>query len=191
MGWNCRVGILLAISLSVAWATPSNVALGGTVTAGGDTVYGDPSVVVDGAFCDGCLWTVDSAYWFGTNPYLDIDFGSAVQIWAAIVQADINDAYMLQYRDPGGVYHDWWAVPINDIAGAGLSTRPNSNDNTQWQPLSTVVATGVRVFATAGDADYSVSEVQILGETPEPATLVLAGVGLLGLGIKARRRRTT
>ena len=191
MGWICRIVVLGAVSLSIVWATPINVALGKPVTPGGGSVYGDLSTAVDGVFCDGCAWNSAGPYWYSLVSYIDIDFGGVFAISSALVQAESNNTYLLQYRDPLGVYHDWWDIPVGALPFGELSTRPNYLDNTEWQPLTGVSATGVRVWATSAvNGNLSVSEIQVLGDTPEPATFALVLMGLAGLGGLARRRRT-
>jgi hypothetical protein len=143
--------------------------------------------VNDGVFLGEGTCYQSGVYWHDPLNSIDIDLQGTFVLDAAIVQADDNDIYTLQYRDLGGVYHDWYNVPT---AGSfGLITRPNTADQTQQQSLPQVTATGLRFFAPAGsgDGEFAVSEIQAFGtETPEPATaaLMLAGLG----GVIAVRR---
>lgn len=184
--------IVAVASVGLAWGNPINLALGKPVTSGGGSIYPDPdpnlSRVVDGVFCNGCPWDSAGPFWYSTVVYVDINLEGTYPISGAIVQADGNDTYLLQYRDPLGFYHDWWNIPTNPLPDGGLSTRPNNGDNTQWQYLPSVTATGLRLYAVAGDGYYSVSEVQV-ADVPEPATFVPLCAGLLGLCSLARRRR--
>ena len=116
---------------------------------------------------------------------LEIDLGGFFSISGAIMQADNNDSYLLQYHDPST--NNWltlWNVP--GVVGTGFTTRPNS-DQTTFQSLSPIVTDAVRISATSGDSALGVSELQLNGTAvPEPssATLILVG----GLAIFALRR---
>jgi len=118
------------------------------------------STLVDGTFLtESKCYQLGSVYWNSLNPgnSVDINLGSGFLISSAIVQADDNDTYTLQYRDTAGVYHDWWHIPTAGTVGS--TTRPNSNQ-TQRQNLAAVLATGLRFFAppSSGDGEYAVSE---------------------------------
>ena len=128
-----------------------------------------PSIVDNGVFLPEGTCFQSGVYWTSVAPNanpnntVDIDLGGTFLISSATVQADDNDTYTLQYRDVGGVYHDWWDIPL---AGAfGLITRPNATDPTQQQPLTPVIATGLRFFAPAGSGDgyYGVSQIAVFG----------------------------
>ena len=123
------------------------------------------STLVDGTFLtESKCYQLGSVYWNSLNPgnSVDINLGSGFLISSAIVQADDNDTYTLQYRDTAGVYHDWWHIPTAGTVGS--TTRPNSNQ-TQRQNLAAVLATGLRFFAppSSGDGEYAVSEIQAFG----------------------------
>jgi hypothetical protein len=128
-----------------------------------------PSIVDNGIFLPEGTCFQSGVYWSSIAPNanpndtVDIDLGGTFLISSATVQADDNDTYTLQYRDVGGVYHDWWNIPT---AGTfGLITRPNATDPTQEQPLTPVVATGLRFFAPSGSGDgyYAVSQIAVFG----------------------------
>ncbi len=194
---------LVVVSGSQLSAAGFNAALGKPVTLNGsyptftypgnlcgvNPPQGPASLVTDGVFApDQACFQGNTVYWQGLTNSIDIDLQGTFQINAAIVQADDNDSYELQYRDIGGVYHNWYDVPF--ACCFGMTTRPNRFDNTQAQALPTVVATGLRLFATDGDNFYSVSEVQVF--TPEPASIALVGLGLAAAGgLRLRRHRAT
>jgi hypothetical protein len=148
---------------------------------------GEASLVTDGVFApDQACFQGNTVYWNGLDNSIDIDLQGAFLINGAIVQADDNDSYELQYRDVGGVYHNWYDVPVSCCFG--MTTRPDDSDNTVQQSLPPVLATGLRLFATGGDNYYAVSEVQVF--TPEPASVLLVALGLAAAGgFKWRRRR--
>lgn len=193
--------ILLAVSCtSLTFAAPVNVAAGKAVTTSqsltsfayvcGTGAQPSLSSVTDGAFLASGSCYQQGVFWADTfTPGLtvDIDLGGTFLINSAIVQVDNNDVYRLEYRDTGGVWHDWW-TGISGPITFGMETRPNPADNTQVQALAAVQATAVRVSGSGGDNVYAVSEVQVFSDSavPEPSTILLtAGAGLLLL---ARRR---
>ena len=116
-------------------------------------------------------------YWNTQTNHIDIDLQGTFTLNGAIVQADDNDIYMLQYRDTGGTYHDWYSVPTQ--GSFGMITRPGSG---QIAALPAVQATGLRFFAPAGsgDGEWAVSEIEVFA-IPEPGTtwLVFSGLALL------------
>jgi hypothetical protein len=115
-----------------------------------------------------------------------ISFGGVFAINGAIVQADDNDTYEVDYLGTDNLYHLWWSVPA--VASFGLVTRPNG-DQTTVMTLPTVDALGVEIFATGGDGDYAVSQVEVFGSSlaPEPGTIGLLSIGLIGIGAFAWR----
>lgn len=118
-----------------------------------------------------------------------ISFGGTFVIDGAIVQADDNDTYELDYLGTDDAYHLWWSIP--EISSFGLVTRPNA-DQTTIMTLPTVDALGVKIFATGGDGDYAVSQVEVFGNptpVPEPGTLGFLSVGLIGMVAALNRRR--
>jgi hypothetical protein len=108
-----------------------------------------------------------------------IDFGGPFLIDGAIVQADDNDTYELDYLGTDHLYHQWWSIPLD--LSFGLVTRPNA-DQTTIMTLPTVEALGVQIFATGGDGAYAVSQVEVFGDpVPEPNSLTLLSLGLIGV----------
>src|ERR1700736_128344 len=122
---------------------------------------------------------------------LEIDLGSFFSISGAIVQADDNDSYLLQYHNASN--NTWltlWNVPAIS-SGSGFRTRPNA-DQTTFQSLGPIVTDAVRISAISGDAGLGVSEIQLSGSAvPEPGTSVLIAMGapaILSLGRRCKRR---
>jgi len=186
-------------------SAPVNVAFNKPVTLnGGFPVYTFPggplcgtnppqpaaSIVTDGIFFPEGTCYQSGVYWDNVANSIDIDLQGVFQLTSAIVQADDNDTYILQYRDPGGAFHDWWTV--GPSGSFGLITRPNSSDPTQPQNLSTVVAAGLRFFAPpgSGDGQFAVAEIQVFANTdvPEPSPFILVLTGIVLFTFSRLRR---
>jgi hypothetical protein len=151
------------------------------------TAYGS-STAIAGAV----EWTTTDGGQVGSGnapTTLEIDLGGFFAISGAIMQADNNDSYLLQYRDPStNTWLTLWTVP--GVAGFGFTTRPNP-DQTTFQPLGPIVTDAVRISATSGDSALGVSEIQLNGTAvPEPApTILLALGGLTTFALLRLRKR--
>jgi len=83
-------------------------------------------------------------------------------ITGAIVQADDNDAYMLQYWDStSGSWQLLYNVPAISY-GYGLRTRPNADQST-YAPVGPVETNMLQFSAVSGDVGDAVSEIQVEG----------------------------
>jgi hypothetical protein len=197
---------LVALALAApAAAVPVNVALGkpvtllgtfGNSTAGTPIGWADPapgpaSLVTDGVFQPAHTnWQTDSIWWhqYDTLPprQIVIDLQGVFTLTGAIVQADNNDIYPLEYQDIADVWHVLWTVPA--FATDGVVTRPNPADDLEIFNFAPVDAKALRISGTGGDLYYSVTEVQAFAQAaPEPTTLALLGIGLLGSACWRRR----
>jgi len=201
---------VLAVGLfSSAHAVPvSNIAEGKAVTLTDGTFfqYGwgggiavDPQTVVDGVFLPRSnQWDQGTVWWDdhdGVANHIEIDLGGTFVIESFIVQADDNDAYVLEYRDL--TTGDWllaWDVPNYDVYGWGMQTRPDvTNDAAVYTLASSITTDALRIGGNLNSSDryFSVSEVQAYGyaaEVPTPAALILFSAGLLGMSLVRKKR---
>ncbi|HZO53085.1 MAG TPA: PEP-CTERM sorting domain-containing protein [Bryobacteraceae bacterium] len=198
--------LILAASVAVpVFAAPINVALGKPVTLNGffgnstagtpivwpDFAIGPASLVTDGVFNpDQQHWQTNSVWWHEHDTLpprsIEIDLLGTYTLIGAIVQADNNEQYLLEYKDAADVWQTLWNVPVGCCFG--VVTRPNPLDNTEIQALGPVVAKALRISGVDSDLYYSVTEVQVFAEqVPEPSTWVLAGAGLGALLLRRRR----
>jgi hypothetical protein len=194
-------GVIPALILSVgiaASAQASLISLNDPVTLNGsfptfsDVCGPDPQPAAS-SIDNGVFQTEETCYqegihWQGTTDSIAISFGGTFTIDGAIVQADDNDIYQLDYLGSDDAYHLWWSIP--EVNSFGLVTRPNA-DQTTIMTLPTVEALGVEIFAVSGDNDYAVSQVEVFGSpapVPEPATLGFLCAGLIGVMLACRRR---
>ena len=192
-------------------AAPVNVALNKTVTlegvfgnstAGTPIVWSDPappapSSVVDGVFlAEGQDWQ-QGLWWHEyqapRKSFVHIDLGAAYQLVGAVVQADNNEPYFMEYLDVNNVWQSLWTVPQS--SGFGVKTRPNTSDTGEIHMFDAPVsASKIRLSGGQGnDVYYSISEVQVFASqaVPEPSTAVLGLAGLTiiaGSGLRRRRR---
>ena len=206
----CVLALFGFAAAPVVQAASPNVALFKPVTATGAT-SGTLSTLTDGAFVTkNTPWDDPSTvHWEGTSPTIGIDLGAYYSIFGAIIQADVNDLYRLEYSVSGidGSWADawdtenWWAFNTPPAPGGGMVTRPNPDNDIMRQALSPFTARYLRVsapfFSTLaypnhkGDGWNALSEVQVFGEIvpiPEPASM-LSTLAFVASGLLIRRNR--
>ena len=160
-----------------ASATVTNVALGRPVTPAGSfgSAPSQFATLTDGLFLGrSTQWQSGTVWWYGSVSTLTIDLGGTFDLVAAIVQADDNDAYALDYRDPtDGSWKRLWSIPNYDYYGGvnqwGMQTRPDPvNDQTKQWFAGSVRADQIRLMSLSSDGSCSVSEVQVFADVPPP-----------------------
>lgn len=134
--------------------------------------------------------------WSGSDTF-EIDLGASYTVDGALIQADDNDNYLIQYLASDNTWQTLYSADAVSV-GYGLRTRPDDDpstpdvDHTTYAPVGPVVTDAIRVTAFGGDNGYAISEVAVSGAAvvPTPAAL-WGGLGLLsaiGLGQIAKRR---
>ena len=159
----------------------------GNICGVGVQPQGSAASLDDGVFLpEGTCYQSGPVYWNTQTNTIDIDLQGTFLLNGAIVQADDNDIYELQYKDTGGIYHNWYDVPTK--GSFGMITRPGSG---QIQALPAVQATGLRFFAPvgSGDGEWAVSEIEVFA-VPEPGTIwmMLGGLTLVAAARVKRQR---
>lgn len=195
-------GAITALILSVGFAASAHaslISLNDPVTLNGsfpeftsvcppvELAQPAPGTIDNGVFQTEETCYQEGIHWQGLTDSISISFGGTFVIDGAIVQADDNDTYELDYLGTDDAYHLWWTIPT--ISSFGLVTRPNA-DQTTIMTLPTVDALGVEIFAVSGDNDYAVSQVEVFGSAavPEPDTMGLLCAGLIGIMVACKRR---
>lgn len=177
----------VALCGGVVSAQLTNVALNKPVTLSSGSNSGAAlNSLTDGVFLpDDTQWQTDTVWWNDFDTSFIIDLQSSYALVGAIVQADDNDSYLLEYWN-GSAWSVLWNVLNFDQYGSGMQTRPNPADNAEVFFFASPITTDrLRYSADAGDSSYSASEIQVFIPTPAAgATAMLAGLALV-----ARRRR--
>ncbi len=164
----------------------------GTLRAGSPwgpgSVASDKTQVADGVFAAANSQWNSSGFWWDQDPSvnaspvsLELLLDATYEINRFVVQADDNDSYTLEFWD-GSAWQLAWTIPA--VFTFGYETRDSGL-------LASISTDRLRFTATSGDNYYSVNEIQAFGPevVPEPATLSLLGLGLIGLGAARRPRR--
>jgi len=164
----------------------TNIALGKPVSLEGrsEAWMNTPlETLTDGFFLpQGTGWTDGTVAWNGwidPDATVVIDLHGTFLLEGFVVQADDNDAYVVENFDPtSATWRLAWKVPNYNIYQGtdvtGMQTRPNPYDTTQRYPLSVpILASRLRLRAAPGEGDSwnSVSEIQAWGSSSDDSTL--------------------
>jgi hypothetical protein len=196
--WNPLGGINEDMGFRAFFDMPyhTNLMLGHTPSLSG--VFGNAglaSTLTDGAFLpEGTHWQSGTVWW--TNPDNEVlfDLGGIHTVSAFNLQADDNDAYIVDWKMNAADPWTTLAIPYNLAGiGGGMRTRPDpGNPGGRLFLPSAIDARYFRIRGdrTSGDGLYSLSEFQVYGVVPEPSTLAVFGAGMLGACLTYRRRKS-
>lgn len=128
---------------------------------------------------DGGYWkTEGTAVFERPEGFVEYDLGSVRRIRAAWVQGDNNDSYQIAGSSDGVAYTTLWtAGPVNR---PGLQGRART--------LLDAPARYVRVTASGGDGNYSLTEVQLFAEAPKTLPAPVHTVSGIAKTIEVRTR---
>jgi hypothetical protein len=126
---------------------------------------------------DGSFWDTDLTARFTTpDAFVVYDLGSEQHVGAAWLQGDNNDIYELDVSADGEHFTPAWRA--GPQPGAGLRARQSDQLDANGRYL--------RISASGGDGSYSLSEVQVFGQTPDVFPPPLAEAEGLPLGQTVR-----
>lgn len=156
----------LGVPTGVLYPTAQVVPAGTAGFHNGDLAGAGLGTLSDGTFLPAGANPIDGAVrWTApSTTSIVFSFASAHDCVGATVQADGDDAYLLQAIPAGSSgYSDVWSIPTS-AAGTGMRTRPNDADVTQRLAFAAPIrSTTFRIAATAGSAPYALSEVALFG----------------------------
>lgn len=121
--------------------------------------------ITDGTAPDeGDSWKTDLTVEITTAAgHIDFDLGRVFSIRALTLQGDNNDEYPIEISDDARTWRPLWTAP--SVTGAGMRTRVIDSLDGKGRYL--------KIGAAKGDASYSVGEVQVFCEKPQPFPPVL------------------
>ena len=102
---------------------------------------------------------------------------------------DLTDG-IVDYFDGQGVLIDEWSDPVGGYRTRGVNLRYSLKDLGLLNEFRAYAEDGRVAFAFDPDCHYYNSGVQVtvITDTPEPATFVLFGLGLVGAGLVRRKK---
>ncbi|HEY6725680.1 MAG TPA: discoidin domain-containing protein [Polyangiaceae bacterium] len=107
---------------------------------------------------DGGYWkTEGTAVFERAEGFVEYDLGSVRRIRAAWAQGDNNDSYQIAGSTDGAVYTTLWIA--EPVSRPGLQGRARTRLDAR--------ARYVRLTASGGDGNYSLTEVQLFAESPK------------------------
>jgi hypothetical protein len=175
------VNILPTHTTSVTFAFNSGNLRDATWSTG--NTASNPLAPIDGSFQpEGTQWNNGSYWWdevvTGTPTYWEIGLDALYTFQQFVVQADDNDAYLLEYWD-GSAWQTAANIPTQP--SFGLVTRAAFN-------VGGITTDRLRFSAVSGDQYYALGQLQGFAVVPETATWAMMILGLGAAGASMRRR---
>lgn len=153
------LGLLAAHVTSGQTCPEGNLVEEGEVQANG--YRGDLIRANDGwLVVESTAWdTPEAVLLAGPAAWLQVDLGESTSIAAVLVQADANDAYVVEGSPDGRRWDTLWTAP--SVHKSGLATRFARLDDSGRVRF-------LRVRGNGGDGAYAVAELQAWCRAPEP-----------------------
>jgi hypothetical protein len=131
--------------------------------------YNNINLIIDGKIPpEGSEWdAAPCVYWQDPEAFFVIDLGGTFEVTGIIVQVDNNDAYQIDCSLNGVEYFPFLEILVDDgeieFGMDTMSSLPNDPEFvSEWQ-IAPAEARYIKIYATAGNEAYSLSELQVFG----------------------------
>lgn len=158
------------------------------------------SLISDGIFpYEGSVWSGSSIVWWnGTATALTLTFDQVYSLQDVTLSVDNNDSYVVQTSLDGMNWTTLFTVSASygeiDWGMDTMSSVSGESEYVSGLDFQATEALYARILATSGDNLYSVGELTFAGASasaiPEPTSITILGIGLIGLGATRRKKRT-
>ena len=132
----------------------------------------DANLIIDGRipFEESAGNEAQNVFWEDPEVSFVIDLGDIYEVTGIVIQADTNDDYMIEYSVNGEDYVILTEILSTDgevLEGmdtmSSIPEHPEYIEDLEFFPLR---ARYIRIFATDGDDQFSLSEFQVFGHRP-------------------------